>query len=159
AMTVRQRALAIHAGVIAAVLVGSFMPFLRAAPIVAPAAGPVFHKVYPLQPKEGVFAYARISPDGKGLAHASESTDGGGIKRTQTVVDLTTQKILFTEPGIDAYWSNDGARMIFLSMSNTGSNVSMRHQDTGEITRGVAPVPLGDYFSWAVRDGKNLILT
>jgi Tol biopolymer transport system component len=146
-MTVRQRAVAVVAvaAMSAIALVSAARP-----------AGPQFQRVYPLKPAEGVFAYARISPDGKVLAYASETTEDSGmlaLKRTQTVVDLASQRILFTEPGIDAYWSNDGARMIFLSMSSTGSNVSMRHQDTGEVTRGVAPVPLGDYFSWAVRDG------
>ncbi len=153
-MTVRLRALSSGAVALAAV---SLVSFLRA----APAAGPVFHKVYPLQPQEGVFAYARIAPEGNLLAYASEITESSTrtLKRTVTVVDLAAQKILFTEPGIDAYWSNDGQRMIYLSMQGMGSNVSMRHQSSGEITRGVAPVPLGDYFSWAVRDGKNLILT
>ena len=28
-----------------------------------------------------------------------------------------------------------------------------------ELVRNVAPTGLGDYFSWAVRDGRNLILT
>jgi hypothetical protein len=37
--------------------------------------------------------------------------------------------------------------------------VDIRHQDTGEVATRIAPVGLGDYFSWAVRDGKNLILT
>jgi hypothetical protein len=37
--------------------------------------------------------------------------------------------------------------------------VAIRDQTTGTITRDVAPVGLGDYFSWGVRDDKDLILT
>lgn len=126
----------------------------------APATGPRFERVYPLAPAEGVFAYARISPDGKTLAYASESATppGRGVARTVTVVELASRKILFTEPGIDAYWSNDGRRMIYLSFAGSG-NVTIRHHDTEQLARSIAPVNLGDYFSWAVRDGRNLILT
>jgi hypothetical protein len=113
---------------------------------------PTFARVFALAPAEGVFAYARISPNGKLLAYASER----GSARTVTVVDLATGKTLFTEPGIDAYWSNDGRRMIYLSNRH---GVTIRHHDTGEIVRDVAPGSLGDYYSWAVRDGRNLILT
>ncbi len=94
--------------------------------------------------------------------YASEMPDPPGSKaitRTVTVVDLTTQKILFTEPGIDAYWSNDGTRMIYRRMSRSGDQVAIRHEETGAIAHAIAPVNLGDYYSWAVRDGRNLILT
>jgi hypothetical protein len=121
--------------------------------------GPRFEKVYPLKPEEGVFAYSRISPDGRYLAYASEIRVGGGVSQTVTVVDLKDKKVLFTEPGIDAYWSHDGKRMIYLSFLGMRGGVTLRNNDTGEITRNVAPQALGDYFSWAVRDGKNLILT
>jgi hypothetical protein len=121
-----------------------------------------FERVYPLQPSEGVFAYARISPSGQYLAYASEipvATRPGAVTQTVTVVDLKTQQVQFTEPGIDAYWSNDGQRMIFLSEAAPAHGVAIRHQETGVIERDVAPTRLGDYFSWAVRDGKDLILT
>ena len=121
---------------------------------------PRFEKVFELKPEEGVFAYARISPDGRTLAYASEyRTRNGGVTQTVTVVDLKDKKVLFTEAGIDEYWSNDGQRMIYLSFAREGSGVTMRHHATGKITRDVAPQSLGDYFSWAVRDNKNLILT
>jgi hypothetical protein len=121
---------------------------------------PRFEKAFELKPEEGVFAYARISPDGRTLAYASEyRTRNGGVTQTVTVVDLKDKKVVFTEPGIDAYWSNDGQRMIYLSFAREGSGVTMRHHATGKITRDVAPQSLGDYFSWAVRDNKNLILT
>jgi hypothetical protein len=119
-----------------------------------------FEQVYPLAPSEGVFAYARISPDGRTLAYASEYSErpGGMPERTIRVVQLASREILFTEPGIDAYWSNDGGRMIFLSQTGR-HNVTIRHHDTGELARSIAPVQLGDYFSWGVRDGRNVILT
>jgi hypothetical protein len=120
------------------------------------ARAPRFERVYPLSPNEGVFAYSRISPDGNVLAYASETR--GGRQRTIRVVDLRTREVVFTEPGIDAYWSTDGTRMIWLSQAG-GSNVSVRHHDTGEISRRIAPVALGDYYSWGVRDGRDLILT
>ncbi|MGH7470788.1 MAG: hypothetical protein ACRENP_22810 [Longimicrobiales bacterium] len=136
-------------------------PCLLLGGVTRPAA-PRFERVYTLQSGEGVFAYSRISPDGRYLAYASEAQDAlrrGNKTQTVTVVDLRKRAIVFTEPGIDAYWSNDGKRMIFLSFRDNRGGVSIRHHESGEITRGVAPSALGDYFSWALRDGKNLILT
>ena len=119
------------------------------------AASVRYEKVYPLQSGEGVFAYARISPDGRTLAYASMTSN----RMIQTVVDLPASKVLFTDPGIDAYWSLDGRRMIYLAQSGAGGGVTIRHHASGELVRNVAPSGLGDYFSWAVRDGRNLILT
>jgi hypothetical protein len=126
----------------------------------APAAGPRFDRLYALAPNEGVFAYSRISPDGRTLAYASERRAGlgRGLERIINVVQLDSRKILFTEPGIDAYWSNDGRRMIYLGQGGD-YGVTIRHHDTGEIARRIAPVNLGDYYSWGVRDGRNIILT
>jgi hypothetical protein len=141
------------------VLVGSLCVLATAAPA---QRAPKFQRVFPLKAEEGVFAYSRISPDGRYLAYASEMPDPerrGRITQTITVVDLQDRKVLFTEPGIDAYFSPDGERMIYLSYADRGSNVSIRHHASGKITRNVAPVGLGDYFSWAMHDGKHLILT
>ena len=58
-----------------------------------------FEKIYPLKAEEGVFAYARISPDGQTLAYASIMPDMSrpvvagrppATRTTQTVVDLKT---------------------------------------------------------------------
>ena len=117
-----------------------------------PPRAPKFERVLPLAPDEGVFAYARISPDGRHLVYASEADN----ERTIVLVDLKTKKILYTEPGIDAYFSTQGDRFIYLSES---SGVSMYHMATGDVTPNVAPQRLGDYFSWGWRDAKNLILT
>ena len=138
-------------------LVGLTLLGVQAAPRPAPVR---FERVYPLQPDEGVFAYARISPSGRLLAYASEMPAGRRVTQTVTVVDLRTGQTLFTEPGIDAYWSNDGSRMIFRSALNPAhDSVSIWHKDTGALARDVAPVSLGDYFSWSLRDGKDFIMT
>ena len=131
-----------------------------AAPKPEAKAGVTFERILELKPEEGVFAYARISPSGKYLAYASEmpAPSGRGITQTETVIDVATKTVLFTEPGIDGYFSNDDERMIFLSFAGPQSAVVIRHED-GRITRDVAPVFLGDYFSWSVRDGRNVILT
>jgi WD40 repeat protein len=116
--------------------------------------------VYRLRRDEGVFAYARISPNGRFLAYASEARDRSGeMQQTIRVVDLSSKAIAFTEPGIDAYWSNDGNRMIYLSKRDDTARVSIRDQRTGRVVRNIAPARLGDYFSWGVRDGRDLILT
>ncbi len=139
----------------------ALLPLFAVCATTAPTARtPRFERVHALDPAEGVFAYARISPDGRYLAYAAETRAGTrrGPQRTVTVVDLRTRTLLFTEPGIDAYFSPDGERMIYLSSEGSGS-VTIRHHRTGAITRNIAPVALGDYFSWGVRDGRNLILT
>ncbi len=128
--------------------------------LAAPAASAKFERVLELKPGEGVFAYARISPDGRSLAYASERDhpSGNGVSRTVTVVELETKRVVFSEPGIDAYWSNDGTRIIYLGQGGR-SSVAIWHHDTGAIARNVAPVGLGDYFSWSVEQGRDLILT
>jgi hypothetical protein len=131
------------------------------APVTA-SSDMVLDRVYALAPAEGVFAYARIAPDGNSLAYASERSDParlGYVTQTINVVDLSTRKVTFTEPGIDAYWSNDGGRMIFLSRKDGRESVSMRNTRTGAVTRDVADPRLGDYYSWGVRNGRDLILT
>lgn len=122
---------------------------------------PRFERVHALRPDEGVFAYARATPDGRYLAYASQERSqprNPPFGRTLTVVDLETREVMYTEPGIDAYWSNDGSRMIYSSAAGSGG-VSIRSHPGGSIARRVAPAELGDYYSWAVRDGRNLIVT
>ena len=132
---------------------------------------PTFTQAYPLAATEGVFAYSRISPDGNYLAYASQAIDtsrpttrrnpenlygpsGAVTSQTVTVVDLRSRAVLFTERGIDPYWSLDDERIIY-----SGPSVSIWHRGTGAIARNVAPGGLGDYYSWAVHEGRNLILT
>lgn len=122
-----------------------------------PAPSPQYEQVYSLKPKEGVFAYARISPDGKRLAYASQISARPANLRgwTVTVVDLPTQKTLFSGQGIDAYWSTDGKRMIY----SGSEGVTIWNAETGVSSSSPEASSLGDYFSWAMRDGKDLILT
>jgi hypothetical protein len=122
-----------------------------------PAPAPTYTQVHALKPREGVFAYARISPDGRKLVYASQLPTRPGPARawTETVVDLTTKTVLLNEPGIDAYWSIDGTRIIYAG--NDG--VTVMNVQTGAKVVSPAASDLGDYFSWARRDGKDLILT
>jgi hypothetical protein len=123
------------------------------------AAQPRYARVYEVSRDERVFAYARATGDGRYLAYTSErdpERQAGLPSRTVTVIDLLTRETVFSEAGFDAYWSNDASRMIYLS--DVGG-VSIRRRVTGEVLRHVAPRELGDYFSWAVRDGKDLIVT
>ncbi len=118
---------------------------------------PAYSQIYALKPREGVFAYARISPDGTKLVYASQLPSHAGSPRgwTETLVDLTTKDVLFTESGIDAYWSLDGTRIIY-----SGENgVTVKEIATGAKTMSPGAERLGDYYSWAQRDGKDLILT
>ncbi|HET9372756.1 MAG TPA: hypothetical protein VFO19_20975, partial [Vicinamibacterales bacterium] len=131
---------------------------------------PAFKQAHALAATEGVFAYSRISPDGNYLAYASQAFDtsvprrqsaenlygpsGNVTSQTVTVVDLRGGKILFTERGIDPYWSLDDERIIY-----SGPSVSIWHRRTGEISRNVVPAGLGDYYSWAVHEGRDLIQT
>ena len=75
---------------------------------------PTVKPIYPLSSGEGVFAYSRISPNGRLLVYTSETkpaSGGLGLNRTVTVVDLEARRVLFAELGVDAYWSTDGDRM------------------------------------------------
>ena len=120
------------------------------------------HRVHELGDDEGVFAYSRISPDGRFLAYSSEARgipSGSGRSQVVTVIDLEGHGVVFREPGIDAYWSPDGQRMIYLSYRDPANRVAIRHHPSGAITRDVAPESLGDYFSWGVQGGVHRILT
>jgi hypothetical protein len=121
-----------------------------------------FERVYELASDEGVFAYSRISPDGRFLAYASEARNivtGSGRSQVVTVVDLVERRVAFEEPGIDAYWSPDGQRMVYLSYQGARNSVAIRNHATGAVRRDVAPDSLGDYFSWGVDGGIDRILT
>src|SRR3954464_7832194 len=91
---------------------------------------PRYTKIPRLTPREGVFAYARISPDGKRLVYASNITRGNSPTQwTETIVDLASSKTLWTGGGIDAYWSPDGTRVIYSSDEGT----AVRNVETGEV--------------------------
>jgi hypothetical protein len=119
-------------------------------------------RAFPLRSVERVFAYSRISPDGATLAYSSEMPDpalAGGVTRTIRLVDLASGTILLEEPGIDPYWSPGGDRFIYLSLVGEEPSVTVRRFPLGAVVREVASPELGDYFSWGVRDGRDVILT
>lgn len=123
-------------------------------------AAPTFTRILPLKPEEGVFAYARISPDGQLLSYASERHMGGQFKRTVNVVNLATKEVLFSEPGMDAYWAPDGKHLIYLSQANSEEgSTCLWVRDGGAVLRDVAPSNLGHYFTWGRRDGRDVVLT
>ncbi len=137
---------------------------------VSPAGSPTAHadtyrleRVLALSTDEVVFAFSRISPDERYLAYASESRDPAAnrpIPRLVRVMDLVTRRSVFAEAGIDAYWSPDGQRMIYLSFANRRRpSVSIWHRLSGRITRDVAPNNIGDYYSWGEEAGRERILT
>src|SRR5688572_17622098 len=96
-----------------------------AVPAFAPqeALAPRYERVHALRSDEGIFAYARVTPDGRYMAYASQERDTRDFSpvRIINVVDLRRHEVVYTEPGIDAYWSNDGTRMIY-----TGDRKSTR---------------------------------
>jgi hypothetical protein len=77
------------------------------------------------------------------------------------VIDLEKKRIIFQEPGMDGYWSNDGDRLIYSALGHDSGvgGVSIWHYATGDVTRQVAPPNLGDNYSWSSREGQDLILT
>lgn len=122
--------------------------------------GTTFSPLLPLRPEEGVFAYSRISPDAKLLSYASEIRQGESYLRTVNVVDLATKKVVFSEPGLDAYWAPNGEHLIFLSLTSLDDlDVCIWNRKDGTVKRGVAPPSLGHYFTWGQAEGRDLILT
>ncbi len=142
--------------------VALLLPVL-AVPAFAPqeAPAPRYERVHALRSDEGIFAYARVTPDGRYMAYASQERDTRDFSpvRIINVVDLRRHEVVYTEPGIDPYWSNDGTRMIYTGVVDGAPNVTIRHHPHGDITRNAAPATLGDYYSWATRDGRDVILT
>lgn len=116
--------------------------------------GPTYTKIHGLTAREGVFAYSRISPDGSRLVYASNI--GRELAEPQLmVIHLATGRTLWTGRGVDGWWSPDGARIIY----KVGDTVMVRNIETGEVFPNPGLERLGDYYSWAERDGKDLILT
>ena len=122
------------------------------------SAGPKLERVLSLRPDQVVFAYSRISPNGEMLAFASEPRDASAVPVLE-VVSLRERRQVFTEAGVDAYWSPDGAHLIFLALGQSPPSVSIRNTSTGEVFRNVVRRDVGDYFSWGTKDGIDTILT
>jgi hypothetical protein len=120
-----------------------------------PGGAQTFEMVFGLQKSEEVFAYSRVSPDGRILAY----TSGAGRARHINVVDLSTKRVIFSAPGVDAYFSPDGKKIIYICRKDDEDDVCIYHLDRRSMTRNVAPVLLGDYLSWGSRDNKDIVLT
>jgi hypothetical protein len=138
---------------------------LACASIVPPQAARAqqFERLRALQDTEGVFAYARISPDGRYLAYASEPrgspiTGNAGMPLIK-VIDVRSAAVLFEEPGIDAYWSPNGERFVYENREQNQAHVNIHNVVTGQTVHDIVPPSVGDYYSWGVRNGKELILT
>jgi hypothetical protein len=109
-----------------------------------------------------VFAYSRISGDGKLLVYSSERDIGKPLVPTNQrlrVVDLRTSRTLFEDQGIDGYWSPTGEKLVYRSMAESGDQVKVWSRDSGEISNNVIPINLGDYYSWGSSGGVDTLLT
>lgn len=124
-------------------------------------AQPRIDRLYKIPAGEGAFAYGRISADGRYLAYTAQKYDAANARasRIQRVVDVQSGRVVFAEPGVDGYWSPDGSRLIYVSRREPVDSISILDRETGHVARNAAPVELGDYPSWAVRDGRDLIVT
>ena len=117
-------------------------------------------RVHALDEQESTFAYSRISPDGRFLAYTSLRLDASNrTSRNIHVVDLSTGSLIFGTRGLDGYWSPTGRKLVFRDQSSQTDTVSILDIDTSFVTRDVAPVELGDYFSWGIDDGQSIIAT
>ncbi|MEX1256294.1 MAG: hypothetical protein WEG36_01630, partial [Gemmatimonadota bacterium] len=116
----------------------------------------VITPVLELASSETVFAYARVSPDGTKAVFTLQDREQASM--ALHVVDLSSERRLFVEPGIDGYWSPEGDRVIYRS-GMPGAGVSILHMNTGFVSRRIGPESLGDYPSWGLLDGRDVILT
>lgn len=127
----------------------------------ASAGGPItVRAIAPVLDGETVFAYSRISPDGRYLAYTGESRFGDGRPiHTVRIVDTSTGVVEFETDGIDAYWSPDGTRLIYLDQASSPPSVSILSWPSRRIIRDVVSLALGDYFSWGRRENRDVIAT
>jgi len=72
-------------------------------------------------------------------------------------VRLGKNATVFSEPGIDAYWSPSGNELIYFSYASR--SVSIWNRRSGSVRRDVASVEAGDYFSWGNAFGRDLVVT
>jgi len=109
-----------------------------------------------------VFAYSRISGDGRFLAYSSTPKAGShsGIDaRVMRVLDLQTGREVFKDPGIDGYWAPDGTRLIYKKRLDRKYIVAIWNRLTSAVTLDVMPTQLGDYYSWGASSSGETLLT
>lgn len=114
---------------------------------------------------EVVFAYARISGDGRYLVYSSAPDDvagtgpGGTDRRILRVRDVVANQVVYQAPGFDGYWSPDGTRLIFKAKLDRRYSATVWNRTTGVTTADVMPNELGDYYSWGHGPAGDVILT
>jgi hypothetical protein len=110
---------------------------------------------------ESVFAYSRISGDGRYLAYSftGEAAGSADDARRLRVVDLSTREPIFEDFGIDGYWSPDGSRLIYKARRAIGFKVAIWNRETSQLTLDVFPAALGDYYSWGGSPAGETVMT
>ena len=125
------------------------------------AVHPTFTRLLELR-DESVFAYSRISPNGRFLVYSSERTSArrpGYDGRMLYVYDLVDRSVVFTDSGIDGYWSPDGKRLVYKMRREKKHYAAIWDSITNGITADVIPVELGDYYSWGKGEHGETLLT
>lgn len=116
--------------------------------------------VYELSESETVFAYSRISADGDLLTYTSQPRGTGeGVHWRIKLIRLSTGRELFSDTGFDGYFSPDGKRLIYRAVKGDRQTVVVRDIGAERAIEDVAPVELGDYYSWGKRDASDMVLT
>ena len=145
-----------------AIVFGSlaFFPTSWSAHDLAPKSNALV-RIHDLDSEERVFAYSRISPDGRLLAYTSErQRRDGSADRMVKVINIQTKSAVFAESGIDPYWSPAGDRLVFISHASDPPTISIVNIRTRQVRRNIASVELGDYPSWGrSSDGGDVLLT
>jgi len=120
-----------------------------------------FEVIATLQFDETAFAYARISPDGRFLAYTTEPKGlSSWISRAVRVIDVRSGSIEFERAGVDAFWSPDGSKLIYMSQDDPNApDVAIVDWQSRRVTHDIAPTSLGDYFSWGRSNGADVIVT
>lgn len=111
---------------------------------------------------ESVFAYSRISGNGRYLAYSFTELAGeehGGEHRRLRVVDLQKGVIIHEDVGIDGYWSPDSSRLIYKARRNGEFTVAIWDRATDAVATGIFPVSLGDYYSWGADETGEVVMT
>ena len=125
----------------------------------AVAKAPRYTRCYGLDSAETVFAYSRVSPAGRLLVYTSQPRNSSSAARRVNVIDRVRGTALFSDAGFDAYFSPDGQRLIYRGIRRNKHTVVIHDMDTDTDVEDVAPISLGDYYSWGRRNGRDIILT